>query len=73
LQWSDELCFKLRGKILMMVGLDSVPQRVCFKCTPEKFAGLVEHEGIIPAPYVGRCKWVMVKERLRCGTLNSKT
>ena len=57
----------------MMVGLDSVPQRVCFKCTPEKFAGLVEHEGIIPAPYVGRCKWVMVKERLRCGTLNSKT
>lgn len=62
LQWGDDLCFKLRGKIFMIVGLDSVPQRLCFKCTPETFAELVEREGIIPAPYVGRYKWVMVEE-----------
>ena len=29
-----------------------------FKCTPEKFAELVEYEDIVPAPYVGRYKWV---------------
>ena len=29
-----------------------------FKCTPEVFAELVEHEDIVPAPYVGRYKWV---------------
>jgi predicted DNA-binding protein (MmcQ/YjbR family) len=34
-----------------------------FKCEPEKFAELVEHEDIIPAPYLGRYKWVAL-ERL---------
>ncbi len=29
-----------------------------FKCTPEKFAELVEQEGIIPAPYMARHHWV---------------
>jgi predicted DNA-binding protein (MmcQ/YjbR family) len=29
-----------------------------FKCTPEKFAELVEQDGIIPAPYVARYHWV---------------
>lgn len=61
LQWGDQLCFKVRGKIFLMLGLDSVPQRLCFKCTPETFAELVEREGIIPAPYVGRYQWVMVE------------
>ena len=36
---------------------------LCFKCTPEKFAELCEQEGIGPAPYVGRYKWVLL-ERL---------
>lgn len=62
LQWGDDLCFKVRGKIFMILGLDSVPQRLCFKCDPETFAELVEREGIIPAPYVGRYKWVMVED-----------
>ena len=60
LQWSDELCFKVQGKIFMMVGLDSVPQRLSFKCTPEAFSKLVERDGV-PAPYVGCYKWGMVK------------
>jgi len=60
LQWGDELCFKVGGKIFVMLGLDSVPQRMCFKCTPEKFAELCELEDIRPAPYVGRYKWVML-------------
>ncbi len=29
-----------------------------FKCTPEKFAELIERDGIIPAPYVARYHWV---------------
>jgi predicted DNA-binding protein (MmcQ/YjbR family) len=49
------------GKIFATVSLDSAPQRVCFKCTPEKFAELVEQEGITPAPYVGRYKWVLLE------------
>jgi len=60
LQWEDDLCFKIGGKIFAMLGLDSVPQRMCFKCTAEKFAELCELDGIRPAPYVGRYKWVML-------------
>jgi predicted DNA-binding protein (MmcQ/YjbR family) len=60
LQWEDNLCFKVRGKIFVMLGLDSVPQRLCLKCAPDKFAELCELEDIRPAPYVGRYKWVML-------------
>jgi predicted DNA-binding protein (MmcQ/YjbR family) len=58
LQWGDDLCFKVRGKIFAIVTLDS-PQ-LCFKCTPETFSELIEREDIGPAPYVGRYKWVML-------------
>jgi predicted DNA-binding protein (MmcQ/YjbR family) len=58
LQWGDELCFKIGGKIFVMLGLDNA--RLCFKCTPETFAELIEREDVRPAPYVGRYKWVML-------------
>src|SRR5215469_16241081 len=58
LQWGEELCFKVGGKIFVMLGLDTL--RLCFKCTPDMFAELIEREDIRPAPYVGRYKWVML-------------
>ena len=58
LQWGDDLCFKIGGKIFVTLGLDH--RRMCFKCLPDKFAELVEQEHIRPAPYVGRYKWVML-------------
>jgi predicted DNA-binding protein (MmcQ/YjbR family) len=61
LQWGDELCFKIAGKIFAMLGLDHLG--LCFKCSPEIFAELIEREDIRPAPYVGRYKWVLL-ERL---------
>ena len=61
LQWDDELCFKIRGKLFTVVGLGSVPQRVTFKCSSENFAELTEREGIAPAAYVGRYKWVTLE------------
>jgi predicted DNA-binding protein (MmcQ/YjbR family) len=61
LQWGDNLCFKASGKIFAILGLDSVPQRLCLKCAPEKFEELLEVEGIRPAPYLGRYKWVLLE------------
>jgi predicted DNA-binding protein (MmcQ/YjbR family) len=60
LQWGEDLCFKVAGKIFAVLSLDSVPPGLCFKCTPEKFVELCEQEGIRPAPYVGRYKWVLL-------------
>jgi predicted DNA-binding protein (MmcQ/YjbR family) len=61
MQWGEDLCFKVRGKIFTIVDLSQgnlAP--VCLKCTPEKFGELLEIEGISPAPYVGRYKWVLL-------------
>ena len=58
LQWDDNLCFKIAGKIFVILGLDN--PRLCFKCSPETFAELTEREDIRPAPYLGRYKWVML-------------
>jgi predicted DNA-binding protein (MmcQ/YjbR family) len=63
LQWGETLCFKVAGKIFAMLSLDAVPPRLSFKTDPEKFAELVELDGVSPAPYVGRYNWVLV-ERL---------
>jgi len=63
LQWGENLCFKVGGKIFAILNLGSVPQSVCFKCDPERFGELLEIEGIVAAPYLGRYKWVLV-ERL---------
>ena len=61
IQWGEDLCFKVRGKIFTTVVLsDGKFPRLCFKCTPEKFDELLEIEGISIAPYVGRYKWVLL-------------
>ena len=61
LQWGEELCFKVGGKLFAVVGLGSVPQGITFKCSPETFTELTEREGITPAAYVGRYKWVTLE------------
>jgi len=59
--WADDLCFKVRGKIFTGMALaDGRFPRLTLKCTPERFHELLEVEGISPAPYVGRYKWVML-------------
>ena len=60
--WADDLCFKVNGKIFAGVGLSSVPVGITLKTDPETFAELVEREGIGPAPYVGRYKWVHIED-----------
>ncbi len=62
-QWANDLLFRIGGKIFAGTNLEGTPTHVSFKCTPEKFDELIEIEGIIPAPYMARNKWVMV-ERL---------
>jgi predicted DNA-binding protein (MmcQ/YjbR family) len=58
LQWGDALCFKISGKMFVVMGLDHV--RLTFKCTPEVFADLIERDDIRPSPYLGRYSWVML-------------
>lgn len=61
-KWGNDLCFCVGKKMFAVTGLESNDGGVSFKCTPEKFAELVEKEGIIPAPYVARYHWVAVEK-----------
>jgi predicted DNA-binding protein (MmcQ/YjbR family) len=62
IQWGNDLLFRISGKIFTGLSLEP-PHSLSLKCTPEKFDELIEIEGIIPAPYMARNKWVML-ERL---------
>lgn len=62
-QWGNDLLFCIGEKMFAVAGLDAkYPTKLSFKCTPEKFAELVEREGIIPAPYVARYHWVALED-----------
>ena len=62
-QWGSDLLFRIASKIYCVTCLEPAsPVKLSFKCTPEKFAELVEVEGIIPAPYVAKHHWVALVE-----------
>ena len=61
-QWDNDLLFRIGGKIFAITTLDGTPTKVAFKCTPEKFDELIELEGVIPAPYMERNKWVLIEQ-----------
>ena len=61
IQWGNNLLFRIGAKMFAIAALDQTPVTVSFKCTAEEFAELTEREGIIPAPYLARNKWVMLE------------
>jgi len=63
-QWEHNLLFRIAGKMFCIANLEPgmSPTKIAFKCSPEKFAELVEIEGIIPAPYMARNHWVAMIE-----------
>ena len=57
-QWVKDLVFKIGGKMFAVASLEPGDHVFSFKCSPEKFAELVETPGIVPAPYLARAHWV---------------
>ena len=60
-KWGNDLCFSVSGKMFAVMNLDP-PHSIAFKCTPERFAELVERIGIRPAPYMARNMWVQEEQ-----------
>jgi len=60
IKWDDDLVFSVGGKMFCVAMLE-LPHRLSFKCDDETFAELIEREGIIPAPYLARAKWVSIE------------
>jgi len=62
IKWGADLCFSVGAKMFCVTGADSIAGGLSVKCTPEKFDELIEREGIAPAAYVGRYKWVRISD-----------
>jgi predicted DNA-binding protein (MmcQ/YjbR family) len=61
--WTDDLTFKVAGKMFAHSVLIPAPVWLSFKASPESFAELTERPGIIPAPYLARAKWVALESK----------
>jgi predicted DNA-binding protein (MmcQ/YjbR family) len=61
-KWEDHLCFLIGGKMYCVTGF-SDSDNVSLKVKDEQFDALCEREGIIPAPYMARSKWISVTDR----------
>jgi predicted DNA-binding protein (MmcQ/YjbR family) len=78
-QWGNNLVFwvgdkAIGGKMFALINLDDPGPRLArtdlsFATDPERFHQLLETEGIIPAPYLARAKWIAIQS-LNANTLS---
>ena len=67
MQWGANLVFwvgdkAIGGKMFAVLSLDDDPKAVLsFAAGPERYAELLEIEGVFPAPYLARARWVALK------------
>ena len=63
-QWRDASVGKVGGRIFAILnGADGDTAGLSFKCSDVAFRLLPEVEGIEPAPYLARAKWVRATRR----------
>jgi predicted DNA-binding protein (MmcQ/YjbR family) len=67
MQWGANLVFwvgdkAIGGKMFAVLNLDDGQKAVLsFAAGPERYAELLEIEGVFPAPYLARARWVALK------------
>jgi predicted DNA-binding protein (MmcQ/YjbR family) len=67
-QWGDNLVFwvgdkAIGGKMFCLINLDAGDHGVVsYSAGPERFAELLEREGLKPAPYMARIHWVAAEQ-----------
>ncbi|HEY0760204.1 MAG TPA: MmcQ/YjbR family DNA-binding protein [Acidisarcina sp.] len=70
MQWGNNLVFwvgdkSIGGKMFALVDLDppapAGARVMSFSAGPERFAELIERDGVIPAPYAARLYWVALQ------------
>ena len=68
-KWGKDECYSVGGKMFAVIGPGGThggPARAAwsigFKVDDFRFLELTDREGIIPAPYMARHKWVLVRD-----------
>jgi predicted DNA-binding protein (MmcQ/YjbR family) len=61
-QWGDDLVFKVGDKMFLVAALEPSKHALSLKVSAEAFEQLQEIDGIFPAPYLARAKWLALRE-----------
>jgi predicted DNA-binding protein (MmcQ/YjbR family) len=61
-QWEDHLVFKVGDKMFLVASLEPSKHALSLKVSPEAFEQLQEIDGIVPAPYLARAKWLALRD-----------
>ncbi|MEL7449625.1 MAG: MmcQ/YjbR family DNA-binding protein [Pseudomonadota bacterium] len=59
IQWGKDRVFKVGGKMFVCSGTEK-DSRYSFKVEDDRFLELTSLEGVSPAPYLARARWVQV-------------
>ena len=62
IKWENHLCFNVGGKMYLVTNPDAVPISASIKVNDSNFDALTQREGIIPAPYLARYKWIYLDD-----------
>jgi predicted DNA-binding protein (MmcQ/YjbR family) len=67
MQWGESLVFwvgnkHLGGKMFAVANLGASSRVLSFAAGRDRFAELLETEGVIPAPYLARAHWVAIEQ-----------
>lgn len=63
IKWGIDHVYSIGGKMYCVACTSETHgEYVGFKVEDERFLELTDREGIIPAPYLARAKWVQVKD-----------
>jgi predicted DNA-binding protein (MmcQ/YjbR family) len=64
LKWGNVMACCIHEKMFALFGVDEngKAEKYSFKADPERFLELTDRQGLIPAPYLARAKWVAVVE-----------
>ena len=61
IKWGDDLCFMVGEKMFFVIVLHT-PLKVSFKVLDDEFDEMIHIQGILPAPYASRYKWILVED-----------
>ncbi|MCG3166076.1 MAG: hypothetical protein POELPBGB_01852 [Bacteroidia bacterium] len=64
IKWGNDLCFCVGKKMFCVTGLSGA-FKVSLKVSDQDYSELSASEGIIPAPYLARYKWILVENDSR--------
>lgn len=61
-KWESTLVFSVGGKMFAATDSSHRATRLSLKVDDDLFLGLTDRDGIIPAPYLARAKWICIED-----------